>query len=1373
MPMELRSKASVALHKIGKTAVSAFPSCDAPEHAKTQGPRRIPRRGITGSSASQAIATPDAGPTVASMTGGSRALRQRPPAKTPQGEDSEESEQDQEKFWSILDVIDERRCNGKLEYLAKWKDIDPATGKRYEPSWVTKDSPNAKAIAAWNKKKEARKQKEKHQGRKKRARAQSRKPTAAASESEPVLATSQSSKRRQQSSAPESGEETRPAKKRKVDIAVEIGVDPNFNPSEYQTVASSQSSQGVSQQPSQEEGEEASEQSPQETSSQDISVSKSAGSQTRPKAGISQSTIPDSQELPDSYPSPSSPEDLLLRESSPTGKGAGAENSSTDRSQPDPVTPISLENSISEIPSRQPDSPAGGSEFDGLQETGDTLPGALLEVAPQQPERRDPASSSSGFLTQPDIDIGISSREYKETSPLREEEINLNRAEQNEVGTPGPTLDEHGIVVPASLPLYSAAASPLNSQPAQVVAPLGSCPATIRSQTQKTVGSVENETIPDTVQKRVEGNSPSRAASPCPVPADTHDRPSTPRPSTATDSSMDGSTSGATPRSAVDELMEFRNAFLAQEASLAPEAEHLQEQMVISPSSVLPTGSNEPPQDSSNTHGVLWSEPPAGINPRNLDMSSSNDTPLSTVDEIRRNMTLHFTGAAPPTTISPDMFEQIPTTVAPSDLTNAPANPLLMAPDAVASDNHHILSHDEEDHVEAILPAPEPDHYDPDAASEDQDSERPHGRYLVTLPMAANTRSEYISRISGENKLIMTEYSEFFTSLSQEPDEILETKMTDILQKLIDLCDLPAYVDDVSGMNPEGMMKHATGTNSKFSFIYEFLNAIRDISIQVLILCDPGRTVEYLEAVLSVGDFNYSNLDNDTANGSPNSGLFVRLAPPDLGLEHFQGIDVVVIFDHAARSCDISKAFSDGPEPLILSLVVTHSIEHINMQMDDGVRGAERTNALNLGVVKTKGLLRSPQGAPEPHEAAQIFANYLRAPESGCAWVAQSLPDDVFDLWTSSQAATQEQEQAESGISNRPTSRKRPLDDDEIGTPKRARILEDLNAPRRSTPVGMSDLLKSKLASVSTTTPGPTQLVEFPLHLVEAMAVKISELEKRVANERSLGRQSENHIKTLEASIKSHERSTRTIQTKYMEALRDRGTFEVKCNEALKEATAANKIKLETSALKEEKKALEVKLAVATEALTTSTNPEVAELARAKIAAAEAEAKVQSLEKKLASAENDLDYSRDAYQRASNQASELGDANKELTKEVDGLKRKASENFAKIHQINKSHELDLAYQQNDELQARLKEANNDLDRLREENRRLTTGRRETRQASVPRSPRPGVGMSPRVGGSSRVTGSASRGTSPAPVSGNETGQPAFPTGNGRWTHLRD
>ena len=292
--------------------------------------------------------------------------------------------------------------------------------------------------------------------------------------------------------------------------------------------------------------------------------------------------------------------------------------------------------------------------------------------------------------------------------------------------------------------------------------------------------------------------------------------------------------------------------------------------------------------------------------------------------------------------------------------------------------------------------------------------------------------------------------------------------------------------------------------------------------------------------------------------------------------------------------------------------------------------------------------------------------------------------------------------------------------------------------------------------------------------------LQITDLEYRLKQKISVEEAIREELKSLSTQLHGYQRTIKKVQPKYMEALRDRGIFEVQRDTAVADAnhmkTQVENSKATVAKLKEEKKELETKLAEATAALANSSVPEIARLARAEDELKAEQKKVQSLEKKLGSLQRDTDYVREAYQEASNKGADLGNENSQLSSRVKELEQQASENLIKIHQINAQVESSGFRQLWEDEQAIRRHREAELERIREELRVLRNGRRETRQASVPRSPRLGM-MSPRNG---RGAGPGSRGTSPAPAGnfdpvGPMPGMTYFnqPAGNGRFSHLRE
>lgn len=324
----------------------------------------------------------------------------------------------------------------------------------------------------------------------------------------------------------------------------------------------------------------------------------------------------------------------------------------------------------------------------------------------------------------------------------------------------------------------------------------------------------------------------------------------------------------------------------------------------------------------------------------------------------------------------------------------------------------------------------------------------------------------------------------------------------------------------------------------------------------------------------------------------------------------------------------------------------------------------------------------------------------------------------------------------------------------------------------------MSDLLKSTLVKYKSPGNLQTRSIDVPVTLLESMAAEILSLKENNNSSAKTEAKFREHIVTLEGQIRSYEQSFQTIEPRYKEAIGDRGVFESRLQKAKLEAEATEgrfqELLSELKAAQEQVATLKTELAEAKAILLGSQNPDIAKAARLEKELEEANAKIQGLEKRVVNANNDMEYSRTAYQDASNSFVRVNQENQELKTRLAELKHLASDNIRNIHEINERMLKDSEERQLREARAIIKERERELAVVHEK-LRLKNGHRETRQGSVPRSPRTSM-MSPRPG---RIaTGASSRGTSPAPAS-EAQGAPgsgayiAQPPSNARWQHLRD
>ncbi|KAL2152033.1 hypothetical protein VTH82DRAFT_5217 [Thermothelomyces myriococcoides] len=198
-----------------------------------------------------------------------------------------------DEFYEIRDILDEKLVNGRLLYKVDWAD-NPATGERYDPTWEPAENVTEAAIADWEREK-----------RRQQSVAPKSSSSTAQTDSQPVLPPNWRAKRKRELRDAEEDEWASKRQRQSVDsgytstdsdqpdswayvetipqgkgeIVLEIPHPPDFDPSEYLRIFSSQSAP--------------SSQSADSASSQEEDLQRVAGP-------VSQRTVPDSQDPFDS-----------------------------------------------------------------------------------------------------------------------------------------------------------------------------------------------------------------------------------------------------------------------------------------------------------------------------------------------------------------------------------------------------------------------------------------------------------------------------------------------------------------------------------------------------------------------------------------------------------------------------------------------------------------------------------------------------------------------------------------------------------------------------------------------------------------------------------------------------------------------------------------------------------------------------------------------------------------------------------------------------------------------------------------------------------------------------------------------------------------
>lgn len=242
---------------------------------------------------------------------------------------------------------------------------------------------------------------------------------------------------------------------------------------------------------------------------------------------------------------------------------------------------------------------------------------------------------------------------------------------------------------------------------------------------------------------------------------------------------------------------------------------------------------------------------------------------------------------------------------------------------------------------------------------------------------------------------------------------------------------------------------------------------------------------------------------------------------------------------------------------------------------------------------------------------------------------------------------------------------------------------------------------------------------------------------------------------TLENRCKDLEKSIENIQPKYQEALNDRGRFEhdnhlIKLRDDRLQKALDSK-SAEIVRLQEKTAALEDELITVESALRTSAVPEVRELAAMREELAKSKRETEREHHLYLNANQEIEYLRSTFQDASSSAVEHAAEKRKLEAELKAYRENAGFDKVRIHEVQTSNEKAKLRQENTQMRAQLCDLKRDYDKLQEEFKNVSNGRRGTRGASVPQSPRMGNQMQ---NSPARPIGrilQESRGNSPAPV----------------------
>lgn len=646
-----------------------------------------------------------------------------------------------------------------------------------------------------------------------------------------------------------------------------------------------------------------------------------------------------------------------------------------------------------------------------------------------------------------------------------------------------------------------------------------------------------------------------------------------------------------------------------------------------------------------------------------------------------------------------------------------------------------------------------PNDFEPSVLSHDGPDEAiiPH-EYIITLPFQSSRRSVYLQThrdhaelLKDTDRLASNNVPGNLDVSRREEIEAIQVDLHGFFLKLLDICDLPDMTESLLTMDAISQKKHCVQTNCKFSFIHELILCIQNLQRTILIICREGPVFDLLCALVETSGCKFIIHEEKMALDEGQDPILVLASSSQDRDGIPANLHCVIEFDSSCRESELARQIrlsrnADSRSPIFLTLMVSYSLEHFQHKLDNFLPDSledkwVRLSGTAVGLHNLVPLVRDPPpGYPEPPDLGFTFASLLRSPTTGIDWNPTSLPADVFDVFGSQVASATQNSTLESSAATSTTGRKRQLDDVAHDPSKRVkRPMGDggVDTQSRFDFLG-AEYDKQKVALKKTS----ESLIFYRKQCAE-----------------------------LRGQLVDCTRTIKKTSRQYHAALQDRSLFDNSAKKSQEAKRAAEEAltneKLRCARLETEIELLKTKKAEMQQLMEGSANVEVAQLAQLEARVVELEERTRKAEKSAEHARTDLEFARDQYQNASRTASQLDNKTRELEARAARLEHQAGENLRNIHKQNASIQGKHLLRQLQEKDAMIRNREFVIRRLEDEVAALRNGRRETRQSSVPRSPRLGMAAlhssasGGRAGGvqhtSGRTIPGGSRGTSPMPA----------------------
>lgn len=445
----------------------------------------------------------------------------------------------------------------------------------------------------------------------------------------------------------------------------------------------------------------------------------------------------------------------------------------------------------------------------------------------------------------------------------------------------------------------------------------------------------------------------------------------------------------------------------------------MEEESTSQPSSALPTSDH--PQSTENGNPSLdaatTSDPPARPSAAEellqlIDVDKPSTEPTLKASSLAPHSVAASDSATSPPSLPPhpsateSMQSIVDEAMGHSAKSEASSNvpPSAPSPSALASESRHPSE------APASTPtAPE----EPDVVAPPDAQESPASasmEHIVTLPLQASLRPLYDETLLKHRRDISHFGAIFRQDEFVEPSEALVNKIGHLLNQLRNICDYPQHAVGtvLEDLPPAQLARYSHDANAKFCFVSELLQGLkRPISILILARSlDLLRLLHHLASHLGIETVCQALDLRNPAPAEPSARVTLALPSETMDASEY---DVVIVYDTFSRQSHALKSLHGDDDsknrPLVLFLVTTHSIEHIDLCISPKLPPLARMNALLSGIVRARQLATEPErGRPEPHEAAALFLDFLNQEADSILWDPAEVPAEVLDMDESAEA---------------------------------------------------------------------------------------------------------------------------------------------------------------------------------------------------------------------------------------------------------------------------------------------------------------------------------------------------------------------------------